>query len=673
VYDAVKNARDHGDLFVAAAGNFGQNNDVTNFTPAIYTRNSSAGPALDNVIAVAATDQPDGLAGFSDYGPHSVQLGAPGVNILSTFPVDRGSYAYDSGTSMAAPHVAGAAALLWGFRPDLTYLDIKNALLNGVDPIASLNGNTTTGGRLDVFKSLELVALPAGPTVVGSTPTGSTLAPINSIRFTFDTAINPDTFTTDQVRTFTGPGGVDLLNTVAAVAPVSGSNGMQFDVSFTMPLDSQGDYSMQIGPHILDTADRPMDQNRNGIAGEDPGDRYTATFSLVGPLVASASPSGFVLPPVDHVRVTFNEPMDPATFTPNQVSFTGPGGAIVVAGVTPVDGSNNTQFDVGFDTQTALGAYTMVIGPGIMDPLGNSAPQFTDPFTLSPIPLNGGFEAGDFTGWTTIGSTAIKTASFGTGPTEGTFDALITNDSGPDHTTVESFLGLDANALTSLVSNVTNGSVIQQTINVSAGSTLTFDWNFLTNEAVSATLYRDFSFLSITPVGAGGTLVKLADTTSPLVDAPSATGFFYMSGFSTFTFTFTLDGTYILGVGAMNAGDQNINSALLVDNFQITPPPRPTPTPPPRFARALVVGGPGAAPTSAAFAPTAQLGFAGADTAGAESVQPASDHNDLVFTPDQSNRRRVAISMLRGQGQPHGSDAFDPFAGPAGADSWWWV
>src|SRR5262249_28353348 len=122
------------------------------------------------------------------------------------------------------------------------------------------------------------------------------------------------------------------------------------------------------------------------------------------------------------------------------------------------------------------------------------------------------------------------------------------------------------------VSNVTNGSAIKQTVTVAAGTTLTFDWNFLTSEAAGETFYRDFGFVSITPVGTGGTLVKLADTTSPLTAAPGASGFPRMTGFHTFSFTFTAAGTYTIGLGAMNAGDRTTNSALLVDNVQLLDP-----------------------------------------------------------------------------------------------------
>jgi hypothetical protein len=194
--------------------------------------------------------------------------------------------------------------------------------------------------------------------------------------------------------------------------------------------------------------------------------------------------------------------------------------------------------------------------------------------THAPVPgiVNGGFETGNFNGWTTLGNTSIKTSSFGTGPTEGTYDALITNDSGPEHAAVESFLGLGANALTTLVSNVTNGSAIKQTVTVAAGATLTFDWNFLTSEVSGETTYRDFAFVSITPAGTGGTLMKLADTTSMLITAPSATGFPLMTGFHTFSFTFTTAGTYTIGLGAMNAGDETMNSALLMDNVRLVDP-----------------------------------------------------------------------------------------------------
>lgn len=127
-------------LFIAGAGNDGRNNNSRPFYPSSFN--------LDNIVAVAASDRTDTLATFSNYGSTSVDLAAPGVDIRST--VYSNSYELRSGTSMATPHVAGAAALVLANNGPLTAAKLKSILLGNVDPIASMAGRTVTGGRLNV-------------------------------------------------------------------------------------------------------------------------------------------------------------------------------------------------------------------------------------------------------------------------------------------------------------------------------------------------------------------------------------------------------------------------------------------------------------------------------------------------------------------------------------------
>jgi len=142
---ALKDAIDASSaVVVCAAGNNGVNTDTSPQYPSAYPSN--------NIIAVAATDDNDNLASFSNYGATSVDVAAPGVSIYSTYPGNL--YTTMSGTSMATPHVAGVAALVKAAAPSYTAAQIKTTIMNGVDMKPGLSGRCVTGGRLNAKNSI---------------------------------------------------------------------------------------------------------------------------------------------------------------------------------------------------------------------------------------------------------------------------------------------------------------------------------------------------------------------------------------------------------------------------------------------------------------------------------------------------------------------------------------
>jgi subtilisin family serine protease len=142
---AISNMNAAGVLFIAAAGNNGSNNNTTASYPSNYN--------FPNVISVASIKSNGAISSFSNYGNLKVHLAAPGEGIISTVPApgkNPYSYASYSGTSMATPHVTGAAALYKAYHPTATASDIKNAILSSVTPTTSVATKTITGGRLNI-------------------------------------------------------------------------------------------------------------------------------------------------------------------------------------------------------------------------------------------------------------------------------------------------------------------------------------------------------------------------------------------------------------------------------------------------------------------------------------------------------------------------------------------
>jgi len=142
--EMIRKAYENDILFVAAAGNASTNNDRSPHYPSSYN--------VPNVISVAALDRHDQLASFSNYGPKSVAVAAPGVEILSTWLGNQ--YEEKSGTSMATPVVSGVAALILSEHPRMSVDELRKKILDSTDPIVALKGKIVTGGRINAAKAV---------------------------------------------------------------------------------------------------------------------------------------------------------------------------------------------------------------------------------------------------------------------------------------------------------------------------------------------------------------------------------------------------------------------------------------------------------------------------------------------------------------------------------------
>jgi hypothetical protein len=178
-------------------------------------------------------------------------------------------------------------------------------------------------------------------------------------------------------------------------------------------------------------------------------------------------------------------------------------------------------------------------------------------------PSNTGFEAGSHAAWSTVGSNQVVNSIGSIAPPFGSFQSLsqtLDGTSGAGVAALESFLGLAPGSLEDL--GVIEGSAIKQTFTVTAGETLSFRWNFLTNQPTPDAVANDFAFYVL-----DGTLVELADTNSMFVAAPGS-GFTDRTGFNTLCLCFASPGTHTLSFGVADVSGESVNSALLVDALQ---------------------------------------------------------------------------------------------------------
>lgn len=215
---AIDAAGDLGIINIFGAGNDGTDNDVSPFDPASYDSPS--------IVAVASSGTTDRRSFFSNYGATSVDLAAPGEDILSTYP--GGAYEYLSGTSMATPHVAGVAALLAKMDPTLSVAGIKALLLDNVDQSSRWTNRVVSGGRLNAYRAAAAVG--ANP---NTPPNVSITAPFDGASYkapamvVLEAAASDDDGTVQQVAFYANGGliGVDTSSPygVAWNAAVPGS------------------------------------------------------------------------------------------------------------------------------------------------------------------------------------------------------------------------------------------------------------------------------------------------------------------------------------------------------------------------------------------------------------------------------------------------------------------
>ncbi|MFO0815773.1 MAG: S8 family serine peptidase [Gemmatales bacterium] len=386
-------AADH--LVVAAAGNdFNDNDAFPDFSfPASLT--------YDNILSVGSTDAYDYPSYFTNYGAISVDLMAPGDSVISTVPKWwYGDYvfAYEwfGGTSMAAPHVTGSAALLWASNSSASLGDIRTAILNGVDYLPDLDPVTgytpvASGGRLNLFGALQqlhpdglfvLATTPSeGETVTGTTPSEYTV--------TFNSAVQLSVDPADlQASDFS-------VNGVPATGVTLSSDGLTATFTFTTePITTEGLETMQIAPGSV----RRIDTDVTLTGGYQSTFKYDSVQLAVidvtpapGSVIALGGPYTF--------RMYFNEAIDPDSFDPNSFGLwlydQANGYGYVPDSAVPVLG--NTAFDLTFypvsNPSMSEGTLSLILNPGyISDIYGNPnldyfQADYTTDITTRPYPV----------------------------------------------------------------------------------------------------------------------------------------------------------------------------------------------------------------------------------------------------------------------------------------------
>jgi subtilisin family serine protease len=349
--EEIARAAEEGVLFVAAAGNTNTDNDNESGRP-----HFPASFPFENIISVAATDHNDERSAFSSYGATTVDLGAPGTAILSTTP--NGSYSTFNGTSMAAPHVAGAISLLANIAPHLNSLEMREIIFESTDPIPSLSDITATGGRLNLRSMLGRLKL----YVIHTTPSTNEIVATPPLEFTvqfsfpvFDSSVNATALNVNEIP--------------ANEFEMVGDRTVLFRY-LTSPVTSEGLQTIEFEQGSIIRA-----QHEDGL------EPYSATFrydSLLLAVEETTPPSGQSINiPGGRMQIRFNEAFDPSSMAHSDFELSH-------SDVSDFRILSSDTIDLGFANVDSEEPIEIAIPAGsITDIFGNPNARFESEFQLN--------------------------------------------------------------------------------------------------------------------------------------------------------------------------------------------------------------------------------------------------------------------------------------------------
>lgn len=343
---AGANANNH---FVAAAGNSSSNNNSVAFYPSNYSTLSGAG--WEAVTAVASLSSNGSLSSFSNYGSTTVDIGAPGEGILSTFPSN--DYQYLSGTSMATPHVTGALASFLSSYPNSNRRELREVLLSTVRPTTSLNGKVVTNGRLDVLAGLAEMENRNGnqPTPTYSLNGPNTVNEGNSVTMSVTTTnVNNGTV---LYWSMSGISSADTsLNTLLGTVNISSNTGT---IPFTITADNSLEGSETLTFRLFNNSGRTNQVATKTVVIADTSTGYTSFWGTTAnnTIVGSANP--------DFISGVPSTGSSSSALGRGQVdTVTGRGGADIFIFGQFRDGSSRVFYDNGNSTTVGPSDYMAI-------------------------------------------------------------------------------------------------------------------------------------------------------------------------------------------------------------------------------------------------------------------------------------------------------------------------